>query len=418
MKLEYRLRIRNQANDDELLILSSRATDPNCLLTEEPSGDGQRNDWVEGTSEVGVQTWKAIDRDDGSSSRTITAQLADANARNQMLSNVCVGEYSRDGGAWTAFHTGYLNSITLVDALVYEFTVGDTNRREQDAELFKFLTPTFGRGSYLLGGPIPARTPTVYGGAPQYSFARVKDYGPVRMHKVAATAGFGSIALEIVSGYVRPYYRKLLTGIGADEVETINRLARGWAVPINPNTYSSGGRFVASAFPGLVVLLKRVSDGVTFATTPLAVPVPALTADTDRLVIGKNMGLYLKWPAPLLVPANGTQFDVSVYPNEISENAPLHWAGHPIDLVTLAWTQEGIAYNAASAASVRTALGNLWVEYRWTSKQKLTDVVADAVFGPYGVGARLNANAEKVMFQTRGTPPASTDTVTIDDLVE
>ena len=130
------------------------------------------------------------------------------------------------------------------------------------------------------------------------------------------------------------------------------------------------------------------------------------------------MGLYLKWPAPLLVPANGTQFDVSVYPNEISENAPLHWAGHPIDLVTLAWTQEGIAYNAASAASVRTALGNLWVEYRWTSKQKLTDVVADAVFGPYGVGARLNANAEKVMFQTRGTPPASTDTVTIDDLVE
>jgi hypothetical protein len=154
-----------------------------------------------------------------------------------------------------------------------------------------------------------------------------------------------------VSGYVRPYYRKLLTAVGADEVETINRLAREWAVPINPNTYTSGGRHVGSAFPGLVARLRRVSDGVTFDVTPLAVPVPSLTADSDRLVIGQNMGLYLRWPVPLVAPANGTQFDVTIFPNEISDRAPLHWAGHPIDLVTLAWTQEGIAYDAAAAAA-------------------------------------------------------------------
>jgi hypothetical protein len=129
------------------------------------------------------------------------------------------------------------------------------------------------------------------------------------------------------------------------------------------------------------------------------------------------MGLYLAWPAPLVVPSNGTQFDVWIWPNEISEKAPLHWAGHPIDLVTLAWTQEGIAYDAASAASVRTALGDLWVEYVYTGPEPLSDVVAKHVFGPYGVGARLNKDAEKVMFLARGTPPASVDTVTVDDVV-
>jgi hypothetical protein len=66
---------------------------------------------------------------------------------------------------------------------------------------------------------------------------------------------------------------------------------------------------------------------------------------------------------------------------------------------------------------VRTALGDLWVEYRWTKKQKLTDVVATAVFGPFGVAAPLDAEARKVMKLTRGTPPASVDTITTDNLV-
>jgi len=415
--LEYRLRIRNQANSANLLVLSSRASDANCLLTADPQSDGQRIDWAMGTSEVGVVVWRAVDRDDGGSTRTITSKLADADARNQMLANVCVGEYSKDGGAWTAFHTGFLNAIRLVDALTFEFTVGDTNRREQDAELFKTLAGVFSRGSYLLGGPIPSIVGVSYGASPQRSFDKVYDFGPVRMQKVAGTAGSSTILLQLVGGYVRPYFRQSLTTVGADEVDTINRLARTWATPCG-NRYGSGPAAHAfSDFPGLVAKLRRVSDGETFTTFPVAVPVVSTTADTDRLVVSKNLRLYLRWPAPLAVPSDGTQFDVVVYPNEVSENAPLHWGGHPVDLVTQAWTQEGIAYDATAATTVKNAIGSaLWVEYRWTKSQKLTDVVADRVFGPFGIGARLDASARKVMFLTRGTVPASVDTVGVNDV--
>jgi hypothetical protein len=411
--LEYRLRIRDQTDSSNLLILSSRASDPNCLLTEEPSGDGQRIDWVEGTSEIGVQVWRAWDRDDGDDERTITSQLADVDARNQMLSNKCVGEYSRNSGAWTAFHTGYLNSIELIDAGTFEFTVGDTDRREQDAELFKTLTTTFWRGSYLIGGPIPHIDGLRPYNSPAVAFAGIKDYGPVRMQKVAATAGSNTIALELVSGYVRPYYDRLLTTIGADEVATINRLAAPWAVStIGTGKYTGSGRLAWNDFPGLVIRMKRVSDGVTFDRMPVAVPTAAPTSgDNDRLVVGENMGLYVYWPAVQPVPDNGTQFDIWVYPNEVSERSPLHWAGNPVDLVTLAWTQEGVAYNAVAAAAVRSALSTLWVEFVFTKSMPLKDLVSKHVFGPFGVGARLNAANEKVLFLTRATAPASVDTV-------
>lgn len=415
----YRLVIRNQADDGDLLVLSSWKDDPNCLLSLEPNADGQRIDWVFGTNEIGVVVWRAIDRDDGGDTRTITALLADANARNQMLSNRAIGYFSDDGATWDEFHSGYVNTIRLPNALEFEFTIGDTDRREQAAELFKFLTPTFWRGSELLSGSIPhidGRRPY---NSPALSFAGLKDYGPVRMHKVAATAGANTIALELVGGYIRPYRLKLLTTVGADEVETINRLARPWAVTaIGTGRYAGSGRRAWMDFPGLIIRMQRVSDGVTFDRMPVAVPTAApASGDNDRLVVGENMGLYVYWPAVQPVPDNGTQFDVWVFPDEISENAPLHWAGNPVDLVTQAWTQEGIPYDAAAAASVRTALANLWVEYVFTGPMPLKDLLSEHVYGPFGVAARVNALGQQVLFLARGTPPASVDTITINDVV-
>lgn len=413
--LEYQLTIRNRADDGDLLVLSSRAGDTNCLLTEAPTSDGQRIDVFLGTQEIGVVQWRAIDRDDGGDTRTITSKLADAFARNQVLSNKCIGKYAEDGGSWITFHTGFLNSKSLEDALTFGFTVGDTDRREQDAELFKFLTPSFNRGSYLIGGPIPAITPTAHGETPKYSFGNVKDYGPVRMQKVAATGGTNVVAFEIVSGYVRPYYRVVADAIGADEVETINRLAQPWAVPCG-NRYGNSGRRPFRDFPGLIARLTPVGGGTVRDFRPVGVPNTSPQGAVERLVNGTGMGLWLYWPAPISVPSNGDQFDVIVFPNEISDEAPLHWAGNPIDLVTLAWTQEGIAYNAAAAAAVRSVLADLWVEYVFTGPMPVKDLVSKHVFGPFGVASRLNASGEQVLFLTRDTIPASVATVTVNDI--
>jgi hypothetical protein len=81
--LFYRVRIRNRANTADLLVLSSDPAAANCLLTAAPSGEGQRIDPIQGTSEIGAYTWRAWDRDEGGSARTITKTLADAFARNQ-----------------------------------------------------------------------------------------------------------------------------------------------------------------------------------------------------------------------------------------------------------------------------------------------------------------------------------------------
>ena len=418
----YRLHIRNQADNADLLVLSSKPGDANCLLSLEPNADGQRIDWALGTNEIGVVVWRAIDRDDGDDFRTITSKYADSNARDQMLSNRAIGRFSEDGSTWDEFHTGYVNGIRLANAIEFEFTIGDTDRREQAAELFKFLTPTFGRGADLLSGSIPHKDGRRAYNSPALSFAGLRDYGAVRMHKVAATAGANTIALELVSGYIRPYRQKLLTTIGADEVDTINRLARPWAVTaIGTGRYAAGGpgqRRAWMDFPGLIIRMKRVSDGATFDRMPVAVPTPAPTSgDNDRLVVGRNMGLYVYWPAVQPTPSNGTQFDVWVFPDEISENAPLHWAGNPVDFVTQAFTQEGIPYNDASAASVRSVLANLWLELSFTGATPLKDVLANHIFGPFGFMTRPNALGEQVFFLTRGTPPASVDTITIDDLV-
>lgn len=422
----YRLVIRNQDDDGDLLVLSSFPGDANCLLSLEPNADGQRIDWVAGTNEIGVVVWRAIDAHDSGEPdpnvRIITSLLADSNARNQMLSNRAIGRFSDDGSTWDEFHSGYVNTIRLPNALEFEFTIGDTDRREQAAELFKFLTPTFGRGSDILSGSIPHIDGRRPHNSPALSFAGLKDYGAVRMHKVAATAGANTIALELVSGYIRPYRQKLLTTVAADEVETINRIARPWAVTaIGTGRYAAGGpgqRRAWMDFPGLIIRMKRVSDGVTFDRMPVAVPTPAqASGDNDRLVVGKNMGLYVYWPSVQPVPDDGTQFDVWVFPDEISENAPLHWAGNPVDFATQAFTQEGIPYDAASAASVRSALANLWLELVFTGPAPLSEVLANHIYGPFGFMTRPNALGAQVFFRTRAAAPASVDTITITDVV-
>jgi hypothetical protein len=148
-----------------------------------------------------------------------------------MLSNRCYGEYTANaGGAWLPLHTGFLNQMMLVDAGTFEFTIGDTDRREQDTEIFKYVeddratAAAFPKVSCIIGGPIPLG----FG----FASGAVQDYGPVRFKVIAdpATAVTPSnrVTLELVSGFLRPYYLESKTTFEAGEKETINRLAKQW----------------------------------------------------------------------------------------------------------------------------------------------------------------------------------------------
>lgn len=446
--IEYRLRVRTQADDGDLLILSSRSTDPNCLLTEGPSGDGQRVDIFEGRTEIGAYTWLAVDRDDGGDTRTITALLSDVDARNQMLSNKCVGEKSIDSGAWTAFHTGYLNEIRLPDALTYEFTIGDTDRREQQAELFRTTTPAFDRACCIIGGPVVANPPVAHGGTPTRAWGPVIDYGPARFQVISNPSGLvnptNRITLTLVSGRFPPIYGGLqtsfaITFIGfkvAISAEEIDRLARPYFEWDGDGRYATDGSQDAQpwgSFPGLVVKMKAVSGGAITYSFPIAQETKKASetipgypggapdyaiGDYSALVANSNNRLIVVWDTTTMgsAPSNGTQFDVLIYPSAISEKNPLHLSGHPIDLHTAANTQEGIPYDSTSATATKTALGDLFYELRIKGPMKYADFTK-MLKGSAGYATRYGANGQQEFFATRALPTTSVSTVTASEIV-
>jgi hypothetical protein len=96
--------------------------------------------------------------------RIVTSALADADARQQLLSKLAFVEESEDeGDSWDVLVCGYVNRVALADALLWEFTVGESRRVEQSKKVFDRISDpvehplfigTLDRASCLMGGPI------------------------------------------------------------------------------------------------------------------------------------------------------------------------------------------------------------------------------------------------------------------------
>jgi hypothetical protein len=437
----YRLRIRNQADTSDLLTLSSVPGGTNPYITAPPRGDGQSIDPILGKSTIGRYVWRAADHEETTTERTITKVLADANARNQFSSNRCIGEWSDDVGAnWYDLHTGYLNRHRLVTAIEYEFTIGDTDRREQQREIFKYVdraTGNFPKVSCIIGGPIP--------GGFGFATGLQLDYGPVRFKVIANPSGLvnptNRVTLELVSGYLRPWYEVAMTSFQQDEKETINRLAKEY-FEYDPITFATNGTQDSQPwgwFPGLEVEMDPVAGGLPVYRTPIAKEAQKRSAlsvplspegpvgELDALVNGSSPRMIVYWqgdplasdymgPAPLL----NTQFDVLVYPKAISKSSPLHITGHPVDILTTLLTENGIPYDAASAAATRAdpSVGeHLRIELVEEGPAKLGKWLTDRILGPWGIGMRIKDDGEREIFPTRGANPASVTTIDTDDIV-
>jgi hypothetical protein len=69
--------------------------------------------------------------------RIVTSALADADARQQLNSKLAFVEESEDeGDSWDVLVCGYVNRVALADALLWEFTVGESRRVEQSKKVF------------------------------------------------------------------------------------------------------------------------------------------------------------------------------------------------------------------------------------------------------------------------------------------
>jgi hypothetical protein len=344
------------------------------------------------------------------------------------LSNLAISETSPDAAAWTAIHTGFLNSIKLADAGEYELVIGDTDRREQEAELFRTPTATFPMASCILAGPILAGA--TYLGTPKYAWGGVYDRGPVRFRVIANPSGLvnnNRVTLQLVSGPLRPRYAGAYTKFLEDERNTINRLAEPFWEPDPDARFATDGSQQSQPwgwFPNLTARLTNVATAAVIDRTPIAVEakkastVVGYSGPPDYpwgkekwLVNGYDQRFIVYWPEFVSIPAVGTLFDVSVFANVVSKNGPLHLRGHPVDLLADAATQEGIAIDATSRAATKTALGDLMLELQIEGVVAFKEF-ASALKGAFGFATRYLPSGAMEFFPVRVATPAVVATIT------
>src|SRR6185437_3855127 len=88
------------------------------------------------------------------------------------------------------------------------------------------------------------------------------------------------------------------------------------------------------------------------------------------------------------------------YPLAVSERAPLHWFGTPVDLATQALSFAGYSFDATSAAAVKTILGpTLFLMLRITNAMSLTNLLS-LLYGLFRFAARVGPDGEYVFFTT------------------
>src|SRR6185312_4338421 len=171
------------------------------------------------------------------------------------------------------------------------------------------------------------------------------------------------------------------------------------------------------AFTGTFDMGVRVTD--VASGTLKGVFVPYVTKTTaandiqgDLLKFGNQIVMAMRWTgsgvdvngnAQPAQPAVGDLLDVYAYPLAVSEQAPLHWFGHVVDLATQALAVAGYSFDATSGAAVKTILGpTLFLMLRITSAMSLTDLL-QLLFGLFQFSARVGTDGQYVFFTTDPT---------------
>jgi hypothetical protein len=343
----------------------------------------------------------------GETARVITGTLADADGRWDILDRKAVLEESEDvGSTWDVLCAGYVTDVKLDNALVAGITVSETRRADSTLRIFDKYEG-IGQPTCIIGGPVEG------------GFAGVKDYGPA-VFKVTATDAL-TVTLQYESGPLPPLYFDFAARHLTDTaIAEINRLARGYF--FRDATWTATTSAVGY-FPDVVARLYSATAGtLTGEFTPIAAP-PIIVAGImpvleDRL-LDSDGKLRLDWPSSgsPAQPSTGTRFNLYAFPTPISADNPLHLSGHPIDLDTAVYDVRGVAYDAASAASVKAALGPVSALYRLTGGDTTGAWLVKNLRGPCGYTVRQNDAGEREYILVRPHPTATpTATITLDAL--
>ncbi len=402
----YRVRIRNRADNADLLVLTSVPSGTNPYIKEPPRGDGASFNPATNDQMAGSYTILVVDAITSGTDRVITAKLEDINGQLQLGYLKTYVEVSRDGSSWASRSVGYLVLIRLVDAATAELTVQDALRALDGVQLFNpsstssiadFLAAWPNRGC-LYGGPVLGKFLTT---ADQGGWQmRVRDGRPSpsdhKRYWLDPMVIYGP-------GDWSPHPE--IAGIAPSINDAVSKLQRGV-----PNLQAIPFATVVDAlsqsqtWPGLVVLIDRGSGLEPFRAIPPGFANvrsnDGSTVDGSTIVAAtkaqSGVYVYLDGQTELTLGSVVKVRALTILPSEVS---PIYIDRHPIDLLSDLCALAGIGFN--DALGVKALFGNgLRISLRITSPQTMGTLLKAAVFD-LGIAVRQDSTGRVVPFATR-----------------
>lgn len=395
--VEFQVRIRNAADTADALTLTSIRGGTSPDIAEAPTGEGATLDPFTGKITSGSITVNVADRITSGTSRVFTSALEDANFRQQLGQRKTFVEFREDGGAWQTLYAGRIANYRLVSDAVWAITVSDWMKAEHEFQVFDFhegddveayLDRWPNRGA-IIGGPI-------LGG-----FREIVDRGGWRFRCVVDGTSFGKpyTRLDFVSGYfpngadtseITPellrHVNDAAESVGSSRIPNIIKVATG-----APNGVVVEVDAGFRSFPELLVFVDNQ------AQPKLAIGGPGSNVDpisTGFLIsmegAQRSVGsLYLNGSAASNGVSVGQVYRINIITRRVTEASPIFWTGHPTELLSKLWDEADLPYVASSLTTVTETLGanlrlSLMIDRAWN----LGEILEQAVYGPFGIGAR------------------------------
>jgi hypothetical protein len=420
---DYKLVIRSADDTADALVFVTRNAGGSSfptMIASEPSGDGQSYNATTGEYAMGTYSLDLIDNAD--SGLPVTAALVDAQLRQQLLSRRAAIYRSSDRGAtWSEIlSAGYVNKLRLVTTGRWAVTVGQSKRTQNSQLVWTYADGAFDRATCLIGSAIRGG----WGPSPDLG-GWVMTVVDVQPDFVTLQYVRGPINISLLTNGVPNAASAIYHTFPSEARDRLNARAKPFRVP--DDSLSSLG--IYSQYPRLVARVETVGGTFVGAFMPLGVLGDAglgliinrltNTMYKQTVLLTDSMKVRLNWTAggTPAQPVAGQQFQLYVYPYDVSADNPLHVHGHPVDIMTALADEVGDVFDAASAAAVRARLGtHLRVHLRFTAG--MTYKKAQELLGSYfGIGRRIRGTQlEFYVARLRDAPAPTAPAITIADL--
>lgn len=394
----FQLRIRSADDTSDALVVTSVPGGTNPYLCKPFKGDGRSWDPITGAVETGSYNVEVIDALLGANNRLVTAQLADAGARQQLLKRKAYGENSVDGAVWTPAFAGYVNAVRLVRPLAYDFSIGETRRISTNSDISKSIVLTRDFEGTPKTFSVFDKSTCIFGGPIRGGWLWIRDMGGWRFKIAQVRTNPKYVQMKLVRAFdpTKPEngtfstLSKAIVNAMCARASSYYRESPKWKAAT-----------IRGYFPGILYRVQTTTGAFVGNFTPLSEPMhPDKATPPDIFTRIGEASIWVDWTGDL--PTVGTQYDVYMFPTDISADNPLHYFGHPVDLRQAIWDEKGIGYDSSVLAAVRSTIGdNLRVALRIKQSPGKVKDFETVLNGLFGMGTRSDGQGREVLFASR-----------------